>query len=93
MDTDSSVFNLKNAVRSQPSGARSTAKCIQQVERGGVHQLDVTPKANANFSRVKHLAPGTAGCIFEFVLANCSMSSNQSGESEITKSKGKLWTN
>jgi hypothetical protein len=50
MDTDSTNFNLKNAVRSQPSGVRSTAKCIQQVERGGGHQLDAPPKGNANFA-------------------------------------------
>ena len=46
----------------------------------------VPPKANANFAWVQHivhhLAPGgTAG----FVLANGSMSSNQSGEGEIRK--------
>jgi len=47
----------------------------------------VPPKGNANFAwiqhMVHHLAPaGTAG----FVLANGSMSSNQSGEGEIRKS-------
>ena len=47
----------------------------------------VPPKSNANFAWVQHmvhhLAPsGTAG----FVLANGSMSSNQSGEGEIRKS-------
>ena len=49
-------------------------------------KLGVPPKANANFAWVQHivhhLAPtGTAG----FVLANGSMSSNQSGEGEIRK--------
>ena len=47
-------------------------------------QYGIPPKANANFAWVQHivhhLAPtGTAG----FVLANGSMSSNQSGEGEI----------
>ena len=47
-------------------------------------QFGVPPKGNANFARVQHfihhLAPqGLAG----FVLANGSMSSNQSGEGEI----------
>ncbi|MGH8426886.1 MAG: type I restriction-modification system subunit M [Gammaproteobacteria bacterium] len=50
-------------------------------------QYGVPPKGNANFGWVQHivhhLAPaGTAG----FVLANGSMSSNQSGEGEIRKS-------
>ena len=50
-------------------------------------QHGVPPKGNANFAWVQHmayhLAPrGTAG----FVLANGSMSSNQSGEGEIRKS-------
>lgn len=49
-------------------------------------QFGVPPKGNANFAWVQHfihhLAPnGTAG----FVLANGSMSSNQSGEGEIRK--------
>ncbi len=49
-------------------------------------QYGVPPKGNANFAWVQHfihhLAPhGTAG----FVLANGSMSSNQSGEGEIRK--------
>jgi type I restriction enzyme M protein len=43
------------------------------------------PASNANFAWVQHflhhLAPGIAG----FVLANGSMSSNQSGEGEIRK--------
>lgn len=50
-------------------------------------QYGTPPKGNANFAWVQHmvskLAPhGTAG----FVLANGSMSSNQSGEGEIRKS-------
>jgi len=50
-------------------------------------QFGVPPKGNANFAWVQHfvhhLAPnGIAG----FVLANGSMSSNQSGEGEIRKS-------
>ena len=50
-------------------------------------QYGVPPEGNANFAWVQHflyhLAPrGTAG----FVLANGSMSSNQSGEGEIRKS-------
>jgi type I restriction enzyme M protein len=50
-------------------------------------QFGVPPKGNANFARVQHfihhLAPqGLAG----FVLANGSMSSNQSGEGDIRRS-------
>ena len=50
-------------------------------------QYGIPPKGNANFAWVQHivhhLAPtGTAG----FVLANGSMSSNQSGEGQIRKS-------
>jgi type I restriction-modification system DNA methylase subunit len=57
-----------------------------QGERGGVHQFGVPPKGNANFAWVQHfihhLAPqGMAG----FVLANGSMSSNQSGEGDIRR--------
>ena len=73
-------------MRWQPSGARSTAKGSPQGERGGVHQFGVPPKGNANFAWVQHfihhLAPqGMAG----FVLANGSMSSNQSGEGDIRR--------
>jgi type I restriction enzyme M protein len=87
-------FRKDDDVRWQPSGARQIAKGNPQGERGGVHQFGVPPKGNANFAWVQHfihhLAPqGMAG----FVLANGSMSSNQSGEGDITKSKGKLWTN
>ncbi len=61
-------------------------KWASQGERGGVHQFGVPPKGNANFARVQHfihhLAPqGMAG----FVLANGSMSSNQSGEGDIRR--------
>ena len=50
-------------------------------------QYGAPPKGNANFAWVQHMAhhlspTGTAG----FVLANGSMSSNQSGEGEIRKS-------
>ena len=77
-------FRKDDDVRWQPSGARSTAKGSPQGERGGVHQFGVPPKGNANFAWVQHfihhLAPqGMAG----FVLANGSMSSNQSGEGDI----------
>ena len=55
-------------------------------------QYGVPPKGNANFAWVQHfihhLAPGgagTAGGMAGFVLANGSMSSNQSGEGEIRK--------
>jgi type I restriction enzyme M protein len=55
-------------------------------------QFGVPPKGNANFAWVQHfihhLAPGgagTAGGMAGFVLANGSMSSNQSGEGEIRK--------
>ena len=79
-------FRKDDDVRWQPSGARSTAKGSPQGERGGVHQFGVPPKGNANFASVQHLihhlAPhGMAG----FVLANGSMSSNQSGEGDIRK--------
>ena len=77
-------FRKDDDVRWQPSGARSTAKGSPQGERGGVHQFGVPPKGNANFAWVQHfihhLAPqGMAG----FVLANGSMSSNQSGEGDM----------
>ena len=52
----------------------------------------VPPKGNANFAWVQHfihhLAPGgagTAGSMVGFVLANGSMSSNQSGEGDIRR--------
>jgi type I restriction enzyme M protein len=83
---DSDWFRKDDDVRWQPSGARSTAKGSPQGERGGVHQFGVPPKCNANFAWVQHfihhLAPqGMAG----FVLANGSMSSNQSGEGDIRR--------
>jgi type I restriction enzyme M protein len=83
---DSDWFRKDDDVRWQPSGARSTAKGSPQGERGGVHQFGVPPKGNANFAWVQHfihhLAPqGMAG----FVLANGSMSSNQSGEGDIRR--------
>ena len=71
----------------EPSGARQPAKGSPKGERAGVHQFGVPPKGNANFAWVQHfihhLAPGgagTAGGMAGFVLANGSMSSNQSGE-------------
>jgi type I restriction enzyme M protein len=55
-------------------------------------QFGIPPKGNANFAWVQHfihhLAPGgagTAGGMAGFVLANGSMSSNQSGEGDIRK--------
>ena len=55
-------------------------------------QFGVPPKGNANFAWVQHfihhLAPassGSAGGMAGFVLANGSMSSNQSGEGDIRK--------
>jgi type I restriction enzyme M protein len=83
---DTDWFRKDDDVRWQPSGARSTAKGSPQGERGGVHQFGVPPKGNANFAWVQHfihhLAPqGMAG----FVLANGSMSSNQSGEGDIRR--------
>ena len=83
---DSDWHRKDDDVRWQPSGARSTAKGSPQGERGGVHQFGVPPKGNANFAWVQHfihhLAPqGMAG----FVLANGSMSSNQSGEGDIRR--------
>ncbi|WP_395718835.1 N-6 DNA methylase [Prosthecobacter sp.] len=83
---DSDWFRKDDDVRWQPSGARQIAKGNPQGERGGVHQFGVPPKGNANFAWVQHfihhLAPqGMAG----FVLANGSMSSNQSGEGDIRR--------
>jgi hypothetical protein len=70
--------------RWQPSGARQIAKGNPQDERGGVHQFGVPPKGNANFAWVQHfilhLEPHGMG---GFVLANGSMSSNQSAEGDI----------
>jgi len=55
-------------------------------------QFGVPPKGNANFAWVQHFihhlapaGPGSAGGMAGFVLANGSMSSNQSGEGEIRK--------
>jgi len=52
-------------------------------------QFGVPPKGNANFAWVQHfihhlapVGPGTAGGMAGFVLANGSMSSNQSGEGD-----------
>jgi hypothetical protein len=77
-------FRNDDDMRWQPSGARQIAKGNPQAEGGGVHQFGVPPKGNANFAWVQHfihhLAPqGMAG----FVLANGSMSSNQSGEGDM----------
>ena len=74
--------NHKDAA--EPSGARQTANGSPQGERGGVHQFGVPPKGNASSAQVQpfihHLAPqAMAG----FVLANDSMSPNQSGEGDI----------
>ena len=53
-------------------------------------QFGVPPRGNANFAWVQHFihhlapaAPGSSGGMAGFVLANGSMSSNQSGEGEI----------
>lgn len=72
-------FRKDDDVRWQWSGATWTTEGCPKGERGGVHQFGVPPKGNANFAWVQHfihhLAPqGMAG----FVLANGSMSSNQS---------------
>jgi type I restriction enzyme M protein len=55
-------------------------------------QFGVPPKGNANFAWVQHFihhlapaGPGTSGGMAGFVLANGSMSSNQSGEGEIRR--------
>ena len=49
-------------------------------------QYGVPPKGNANFAWVQHIVHHlTPGGIAGFVLANGSMSSNQSGEGEIRK--------
>ncbi len=61
---------------------------------GGVNRLredkrwryGVQPKGNANFALVQHMAHHLAsGCVAEFVLANESRSSSESGEGEIRK--------
>ena len=80
-------FRKDDDVRWQWSGATwTTRQGCPEVERGDVHQFGVPPKGNANFAWVQHfihhLAPqGMAG----FVLANGSMSSNQSGEGDIRR--------
>jgi type I restriction enzyme M protein len=55
-------------------------------------QFGVPPRGNANFAWVQHFihhlapsGPGTSGGMAGFVLANGSMSSNQSGEGDIRK--------
>jgi len=55
-------------------------------------QFGVPPKGNANFAWVQHFihhlapaAPGSSSGMAGFVLANGSMSSNQSGEGEIRR--------
>ncbi len=55
-------------------------------------QFGVPPRGNANFAWVQHFihhlapaAPGSAGGMAGFVLANGSMSSNQSGEGHIRR--------
>ena len=55
-------------------------------------RVGVPPKGNANFAWVQHFihhlapaGPGTAGGVAGFVLANGSMSSNQSGEGDIRR--------
>jgi type I restriction enzyme M protein len=72
--------------RWQPSGARQITKGNPQGERGGVHHFGVPPKGNANFAWVQHfihhLAPHDMA---SFVLANGTMSSNQSGEGHIRR--------
>jgi len=84
---DSDWLRKDDDVRWQPSGARQTAAGSPQGERGGVHQFGVPPRGNANFAWVKHFihhlapaAPGSSGGMAGFVLANGSMSSNQSGD-------------
>jgi type I restriction enzyme M protein len=55
-------------------------------------QFGLPPRGNANFAWVQHFihhlapgGPGTSGGVAGFVLANGSMSSNQSGEGEIRR--------
>ena len=55
-------------------------------------QYGLPPRGNANFAWVQHfiyhlapVAPGSSGGMAGFVLANGSMSSNQSGEGEIRR--------
>ena len=80
-------FRKDDEVSCQQSGATSTPpQGCPKGERGGVNQFGVPPKGNTNFAWVQHfihyLAPqGIAG----FVLANGSMSSNQSGKGYIRK--------
>jgi len=72
-------------------GARKTAKGSLEGDGGGVHQFGVPPKGNADFAWVQHFihhlaAQGMAGVdsvchrFAPAVLANGSMSSNQSGD-------------
>jgi hypothetical protein len=70
-----------------PRRRREAGRKARQGERGGVHQFGVPPRGNANFAWVQHFihhlapaAPGSSGGMAGFVLANGSMSSNQSGD-------------
>jgi hypothetical protein len=70
-----------------PRRRREAGRRATQGERGGVHQFGVPPRGNANFAWVQHFihhlapaAPGSSGGMAGFVLANGSMSSNQSGD-------------
>jgi hypothetical protein len=78
-----SLHEVQRTKAGAAAHGKQTAKASPRGKRGGVHQFGVPPKGNANFAWVQHfihhLAPqGMAG----FVLANGSMSSNQSGEKE-----------
>ncbi len=80
----SDSFRRDDDVRWQCSEARWTGS--PESEHNSAHQYGVPPRGNANFAWVQHfihhLAPhGIAG----FVLANGSMSCNQSSEGDICR--------
>ncbi len=86
VNTIQDIMRKDDDVRRQPSGARSTAKGSPQGERGSVHQFGGTPKTalrdsaslprEAIWRSLREAKDNMAG----FVLANGSMSSNQSGD-------------
>ena len=78
-----------NMDAAEPSGARQTATGSPQGERGGVHQFGVPPmtagrhSANTKTEGKPQVVSEAKDNIAGFVIANGSMSSNQSGEGDI----------
>jgi hypothetical protein len=85
-------FREDDDVRWQWSETTSTAKGSPQGEHYQAHQFGSLSCGNANFAWVQHFihhiapaAPGSSGDKAGFVLANGSISSNQSGEGDIRR--------